>query len=45
MENLNIGTWINGNQDAADKGIIEQYCHDNSDTLRNIYGIYTNGTR
>ena len=45
MENLNIGTRINGTQDDTDNGIIEKYCYDNSDSLCNIYGVYTNGIR
>jgi uncharacterized protein (TIGR02145 family) len=38
MENLNIGTRINGTQDDTDNEIIEKYCYDNSDSLCKIYG-------
>ena len=36
--NLNIGVQINGGPNAADNGIIEKYCYNNSDSLCNIYG-------
>ncbi len=33
QENLNIGTRIDGSQDAADNGVIEKYCYlDDPDT-------------
>jgi uncharacterized protein (TIGR02145 family) len=38
QENLNIGTMIDGNLDAADNFLIEKYCYDNSDSMCNIYG-------
>jgi uncharacterized protein (TIGR02145 family) len=38
QENLNIGTRIDGSQNAADNGIIEKYCYDNNDSLCNNYG-------
>jgi uncharacterized protein (TIGR02145 family) len=38
QENLNIGTRIDGDQDASDNGIIEKYCYEDNDDLCNIYG-------
>ncbi len=38
QENLNIGTRINGTQDAADNGIVEKYCIENNKDNCNLYG-------
>ena len=41
-ENLNIGTMIDGVQDASDNGIIEKYCYENNESNCDVYGaIYT----
>lgn len=37
-ENLNIGTKINSGQDQINNGIIEKYCHNNNESLCDIYG-------
>lgn len=36
--NLNIGTRINGSQNAADNGIIEKYCNGDNENNCNTYG-------
>lgn len=37
-ENLNVGTIIDGGQDATNNDIIEKYCYNNIDSLCSIYG-------
>lgn len=37
-ENLNVGTRINGNQNATNNGIIEKYCINNDPNYCNSYG-------
>ena len=41
-ENLNIGTRIDGVQDASDNGIIEKYCYENNESNCDVNGgLYT----
>ncbi len=37
-ENLNIGTRIDGSSNQYNNGIIEKYCHNNSEAMCDVYG-------
>ena|ERR1035437_3908771 len=44
-ENLNVGTMINGSQDASNNGTIEKYCYNDDTANCTTYGDYINGMK